>query len=245
MRAHISPGLTILNPGLPRFFVSGFFVIFEQMIDGETRKKLQNIIRGEFQEGQIDSCTATWNALCKSFGTSATVKSEFESRAVIKEKQDNFLKSYAKKENLRLSALPAGSQYLAEGGESKVYLAEDGRSVMKINDAGYYATWTEYFTSLLLHNLLFYTTAYSLLGFTELDQKLFAVVQQQFVEGEQATLEGIEEFLSFNGFRKVRRQDYYSEDLGLVLEDMHDENVIAKGDVLFFIDTVFYVMENK
>jgi len=26
------------------------------------------------------------------------------------------------------------------------------------------------------------------------------------------------------------------------LEDMHDENVLAKGEVLFFIDTVFYIM---
>jgi hypothetical protein len=28
-----------------------------------------------------------------------------------------------------------------------------------------------------------------------------------------------------------------------VLEDMHDENVIARNDLLFFIDTVFYVMK--
>lgn len=31
------------------------------------------------------------------------------------------------------------------------------------------------------------------------------------------------------------RQDYYNGELGLVLEDMHDENVIAKGyDVIFY-----------
>ncbi len=42
--------------------------------------------------------------------------------------------------------------------------------------------------------------------------------------------------------RYTKRQDYYNQEFGLVLEDMHDENVIAKGDVLFFIDTVFYVM---
>ena len=71
------------------------------------------------------------------------------------------------------------------------------------------------------------------------------MVQQQFVEGEQAALEHIEEFLNFNGFEKVRRQDYYNKELGLALEDMHDENVIAKENVLFFIDTVFYIMENK
>ena len=214
------------------------------MITDGLYKKLQNIIRGELQEGQTDSCTATWNLLCKSFGTGSTVKSEFEGKAVLKEKQVSFLKSYAEKENLWLDHLPSGSQYLAEGGESKVYLTGDGRFVVKVNDAGYYATWTEYFSSLLLHNLLFSNTAYSLLGFTEFDQKFFAVVQQQFVEGEQAALENIEEFLNFNGFKKIRRQDYYNKELGLALEDMHDENVIAKESILFFIDTVFYIMEN-
>ena len=215
------------------------------MIADEIREKLQNIIRGELQEGQMDSCTAIRNLLCESFGTGPTVKSEFESRAILKEKQVSFLKAYAKKENLWLESLPSGSQYLTEGGEAKVYLAEDGHSVIKVNDAGYYATWTEYFNSLLLHNLLFYNTAYTLLGFAEFDQKLYAVIRQPFVGGGQAALEHIEEFLKFNGFEKVRRQDYYSKELGLALEDMHDENVIAKENVLFFIDTVFYIMENK
>lgn len=215
------------------------------MIADEIREKLQDIVRGELQKGQMDSCTAIRNFLCESFGTGPTVKSEFASRTILKEKQVSFLKSCAEKEHLWLESLPPGVEYLTEGGESKVYLTGDGRSVIKVNDAGYYATWTEYFNSLLLHNLLFSNTAYSLLGFTELDQKLFAVVQQQFVEGEQAALEHIEEFLNFNGFEKVRRQDYYNKELGLALEDMHDENVIAKENVLFFIDTVFYIMENK
>ena len=212
------------------------------MISHEVREQLQNIIRGELQKGQIDPCTATRNILCERFGSSATVKSEFASRAILKEKQISFLKAHAEKECIWLDALPMGYKYLTEGGESKVYLSEDGRSVVKINDAGYYATWTEYFNSLLLHNLLFSDTAYALLGFTEFDRKLFAVIQQPFVNGEQAALEHIEEFLNFNGFNKTRRQDYINTEFGLVLEDMHDENVIAKADVLFFIDTVFYII---
>jgi hypothetical protein len=212
------------------------------MISDEIREKLQNIIRGELQEGQIDACTTIRNLLCKGFGASPTVKSEFESRTIIKEKQISFLKFHAQKKGLLLESLPSDSQYLTEGGESKVYLSSDGRTVIKVNDAGYYATWTEYFNSLILHNLLFSNTAYSLLGFTESDEKLFAIVQQAFVEGKQPALDHIEGFLNFNGFRKTRRQDYYNDDLGLALEDMHDENVIAKDNILFFVDTVFYIM---
>jgi hypothetical protein len=212
------------------------------MISDEIREQLQNIIRGKLQKGQNDPCTAARNILCESFGSSPTIKSEFESRAILKEKQVGFLKSYAEKEGIWLESLPAGFRYLTEGGESKVYLNEDGRFVIKINDAGYYATWTEYFNSLLLHNLLFFNTAYSLIGFAEFDQKLFAVIRQPFVEGEQADLEHIQELLNFNGFNRIRRQDYYNDELGLALEDMHDENVIAKAGTLFFIDTVFYIM---
>jgi hypothetical protein len=212
------------------------------MISDEIRQKLQNIVRGELRQGQSDACTTVRNLLCKSFGASPTVKSEFESRAVIKERQVGFLKSHFQNADLWMEALPRGSQYLTEGGESKVYLTADGKSVLKVNDAGYYATWTEYFNSLLLHNLLFPNSAYTLLGFTESDEKLFAVVQQPFVEGDQASLEHIEEFLAFNGFSKTKRQDYYNSEFRLVLEDMHDENVIAKDNILFFIDTVFYII---
>jgi hypothetical protein len=211
------------------------------MISDEIRQKLQNIIRGEFQEGQVDASAAIRDLLCQSFGASPTVKGEFESRAIIKEKQVSFLKSHAQKEGLWLKDLPSSSRYLTEGGESKVYLSEDGCHVIKVNDGGYYATWSEYFNSLLLHNLLFSNSTYSLLGFIEADDKFSAVVKQLFVEGEQASLDHIEDFLSFNGFTRTRRQDYYNSELGLILEDMHDENVIAKDNILFFIDTVFYI----
>ena len=33
--------------------------------------------------------------------------------------------------------------------------------------------------------------------------------------------------------------------LGLILEDIHDENVLVNNDVLFFIDTVFYINTHK
>jgi hypothetical protein len=70
-----------------------------------------------------------------------------------------------------------GSEYLTKGGESKVYLAADGLNVIKVNDAVYYATWDEYLNSLLLHNLLFPNTLYLLIGFIEIDNILYAVLQ--------------------------------------------------------------------
>ena len=93
---------------------------------------------------------------------------------------------------------------------------------------------------------MFPNTAYKFVGFTfGKEGELRAVLQQRFIEGEQADLTDIKEHLSFNGFENTRRQDYYNKEFGLELEDMHDENVIVKDDLLFFIDTVFYIMERK
>ena len=215
------------------------------MIADETRKKLQDIVRGALIEGQGDYCKTIRNLLIESFGASPTAKSEFQSRAILKEKQARFLRSFAEKSNLWLATLPKGSEYIARGGEAQVYLAPNALNVIKVNDAVYYATWEEYFNSVIIYNLLFPSTSYSLLGFIEIDKNLHAVMEQPFVEGKQAKLEDIKELLTFNDFTNTKRQDYYNKELNLLLEDMHDENVIAKDDLLFFIDTVFYVMEAK
>lgn len=212
------------------------------MIFDEIRQKLQNIVRGISLEGTSDRCTTVRSILIESFGASSTVKREFESRSIIKEKQAEFLERYAQKSGIWLESLPPNTEYITRGGESMIYLAADKLNVLKVNDAIYYATWTEYFNSLILHNLLFPNTAYSLLGFIKSDGNLHAVLQQPFIEGEQAKLSDIKDLLSFNGFENTKRQDYYSKEFGLVLEDMHDENVISRQGLLFFIDTVFYIM---
>jgi hypothetical protein len=213
------------------------------MIGDEIRKKLQDIVTGALLQGQGDHCTTIRNLLCESFKTGPTIKSEFESQSILKEEQCWFLKSHAEKEGLWRTSLPAGSEYLTRGGEAQVFLAADKRHVIKLNDAIYYASWGEYFNSLVIHNLLFPNTAYSLLGFIKEKDFLCAMLQQTIIEGEQAELEDIRELLTFNGFENTKRQDYYNKEFGLVLEDMHDENVIKREDVLFFIDTVFYVMK--
>lgn len=63
--------------------------------------------------------------------------------------------------------LPGEDHFLARGGEAVIYLGPDNRSVIKLNDAVYYATWLEFFNSLVIHNLLFKDTAYIFLGFTD------------------------------------------------------------------------------
>jgi hypothetical protein len=57
------------------------------MISNEIREKLQDIVRGTRLKGATGSCSTVRNLLIESFGTDKTVKSEFESRSIIKEEQ--------------------------------------------------------------------------------------------------------------------------------------------------------------
>ena len=133
---------------------------------------------------------------------------------------------------------------MSEGAEQKVYL-KDSEHVLKLNDAIYYNSWKDYLYNLLLHNYFFPDTAYDLLGFTKNDEVLYAVVQQNYVSITSNTdLEQVKEFLTLNGFENNRNNDYINRELGIILEDLHDENVLTQNDILYFIDTVFYLTEN-
>lgn len=121
---------------------------------------------------------------------------------------------------------------------------KDAENVLKLNDAIYYNSWKDYFYNLLLHNYFFPDTAYDLIGFTKDNEILYAVVQQSYVSITKTTdLGQVKTFLTLNGFENVRNNDYYNPELGIILEDLNDENVLTKNDILYFIDTVFYVTD--
>ena len=71
-------------------------------------------------------------------------------------------------------------------------------------------------------------------------------MKQPFIASDgQAELDNIKSYLAYNGFENTRRNDYFNKEFGLILEDMHDENVLVKANTLFFIDTVFYIISEK
>ncbi|WP_262885418.1 hypothetical protein [Foetidibacter luteolus] len=133
---------------------------------------------------------------------------------------------------------------MSAGTEQRVY-SLDGYHVIKLNDSIFYAFWLDYFNSLIIHNYFFPSTRYDFLGFKAINGKLFAVVKQVFITATEATdLQHVKKFLAFNHFAHKRNNDYYNEDLGIISEDLHDENVLSNNGVLFFIDTVFYLTKD-
>ena len=84
-----------------------------------------------------------------------------------------------------------------------------------------------------------------LLGFYNDEQTLYAVVEQPFVEITSTTdLNQVKTFLNNNGFSNTRNNDFYNPEIGIILEDLHDENVLTKDGLLYFIDTVFYLTDD-
>lgn len=133
------------------------------------------------------------------------------------------------------------STYISRGAEQAVFLLDE-RSVLKLNDGIYYSSKRDYFINLLLHNYFFPDTAYELVGFAFFENRLCSAVKQPFVQATELTNQNIlDAFLQKNGFNRVRNHDYYHDGAGIILEDLHDENVLSHHSFLYFIDTVFYL----
>ncbi|PBJ12185.1 hypothetical protein [Flavobacterium sp. ACN6] len=72
---------------------------------------------------------------------------------------------------------------------------------------------------------------------------------KHFKKQEKETLE---QFIDLNNLwildinldNYTKNNDYYNPDLGIILEDLHDENVLTENGILQFIDTVFYIKDN-
>jgi hypothetical protein len=200
------------------------------------KHELQHIISGKSQVRHGDSIQAVSGYLRKSKSSSGTVASSKQ----IKSEEATLIKQFCNKNSFWITAININA-FVSSGAEQKVYLYNKHK-VIKLNDSIYYETWTDYFNNLLLNNYFFSDTAYQLIGFYEQDEVLYAVVEQKFVESDSETeLENVNSFLTSNGFVNTRNNDYFHPEIGIILEDLHDENVLTFQGNLFFIDTVFYL----
>ncbi len=201
------------------------------------KDELQRIISGVGKNTKGDIIQAGANYLRKSKEASSDASTiEFT-----KDQETEQLINWINKELLWYNAIDE-NLFLAEGAEQKVYLERDGRHVIKLNSCIFYNYWEDYFHSLLIHNFFFQQTAYSLIGFYLDNHQLKSVVRQPYIEvTEPTSLPLVKEFLFSNGFKLKKDNDYFHPDIGLILEDLHEENVLTNQGTLFFIDTVFYL----
>jgi hypothetical protein len=200
--------------------------------------ELQSVISGISKNSTGNLIEAAANHLGKSKEASgSTEKNEFT-----KDKETAQLIHWISQSGIWVNQVDE-NRFIARGAEQRVYLNEDTRYVIKLNDSVFYEHWLDYFYSLLIHNYLFQQTAYELIGFYIEQNVLHAVVKQPFIEITGPTdPTAVKEFLLGNGFQWKKNNDYYHTEAGIILEDLHDENVLMNNDTLFFIDTTFYLM---
>lgn len=210
---------------------------YKQTQYGKRKRQLQNKLYGDEQKRERNSFQAISSYLR---GDESPSPSSERTESIKKEERTR-LEAYINEHNLWYQEAISEEDYIGEGAEQRVYKA-DANHIIKLNNLSFYLSWQDYFDSLVLHNHFFESTAYSLEGFVEQDGKLFAVVKQPFVKAEPVSPDKVTAFLTHNGFTKIKNRvaDYVHEDLGLILEDLHDENVVGVNGVPFFIDTVFY-----
>lgn len=200
------------------------------------KDELQNIIQGKSQNSQRTLIQTVASYLRTSQGTSTMVENDKH----YKQKETKNLIDFCNQNNLWANDKVDFNLFISEGAEQKVYIKNE-KTVYKLNDSIYYTTWQDYFVNLLLNNYFFPETSYTLVGFCMLEEIVYALVEQPFVKANQPTnLDRVKEFMTANGFENIRNHDYYHPELKIILEDLHDENVLTQDGILYFIDTVFY-----
>lgn len=201
------------------------------------KNELQNIIIGDGSIGSTSQLKKVQNFLRRNEKTGLRSK---EQKHFKSEEKVNLI-NFALKEDLFYSAEISEDKFISAGAEQRVYYYDDFH-VIKINDSIFYESWFDYFNSLLIHNYFFKSSAYELLGFKVINEILYAVIKQEFIKStEVADLNVVKQFLSYNLFENNRNHDYVNRSLGILLEDLHDENVLSKDGILYFIDTIFYL----
>lgn len=205
-----------------------------------SKNELQNIITGN---GQIsDGCLIKKSQIF--LGGNEIPDFQNQEIKYFKSEEEKLLISFIEKNHLFYENPIPEENFIGEGAEQKVYRL-DSQYVIKLNDSIFYEFWKDYFNSLLVHNYFFKSTSYELLGFKIIDDKLLAVVKQRFIEAtEPVDLELVKNFLLYNDFKNIRNNDFKNENIGLIFEDLHDENIISQNGILFFIDTIFYLLPN-
>lgn len=216
----------------------GILCIFVK-VQIELKNELHNIISGKSQVrfGAIIQTIASY----LSNGKESSPKTQDSKQ--IREQETKRLITFVSDNKLWINDIDF-TQYISEGAEQRVFL-KDSDHVIKLNDSIYYNSWEDYLNNLLFHNFFFTDTAYELIGFTKENDTIYAVVRQSFVINTNNTdLSHVKVFLGANGFINTRNNDYLNPELGLILEDLHDENVLTNNGILYFIDTVFYATED-
>ena len=127
--------------------------------------------------------------------------------------------------------------------ENEVYYDEESHRWMKRNNMFMHSTYLEFFHRLALHNYLFPEAPVRLEGFVINEDELMPVFSQPHVQADRgATLAEVVKYMSKLGFKQRRGPDFYNPNTGVLVEDLHDENVLVSPDGhLYIVDPIIFL----
>lgn len=126
------------------------------------------------------------------------------------------------------------------GQENDVFL--EANRVWKRNSLSFHLSYCDFFDRLALHHLLFPGAPLRLEGFIAASGGLWPVMSQPAIRARRgATRAEVEAIMRRLDFKRVRHDDYEHAE-GILVEDLHDENVFIdlEGDIVV-IDPVIYL----
>jgi hypothetical protein len=129
--------------------------------------------------------------------------------------------------------------------ENDIYYDSTGGRWFKRNNLSYHLSWADYFDRVALHSYLFPEAALRFEGFVETELGLRPIISQPDIQATRgATRNEVEAEMENLGFVRVRADDYSRGD-GVLVEDLHDENVfVDQNGHLAFIDPVIYLQKS-
>lgn len=220
-----------------------------ELIGGEKQKQTQtktinneinDVLSGKSEVRNGDAIQATLIYIRRNEGSGK------KSNREIAELEEKILTDFISEKNLLYTGKLSTDNRFGGGTEQNVYKeVTPTEFVIKTNNLIYYNTWTQYLTNLLLHNYFFPDTSYQLIGFhITKSGKFLPVVKQPFIEENQLTnLKHVEDFLLNKGFERTNSlmNVYENKELGIIIGDLNETNVLTKNGFLYFIDTKFYI----
>lgn len=159
------------------------------------------------------------------------------------------LEQWARQHHLLLDNDDFTRQWIRDGKkgetENETYYDEPSHRWIKRNNMLMHSTYLEFFHRLAMHNYLFPEAPVRLEGFVVNEGELMPVFSQPHVQADRgATLAEVVKYMSKMGFKQRRGPDFYNPDTGVLVEDLHDENVLVSPDGhLYIVDPIIFLDE--
>jgi hypothetical protein len=129
--------------------------------------------------------------------------------------------------------------------ENELYYDEASHRWFKRNNMFMHVNYLEFLHRMALHNYLFPEAPVKLEGFVLNQDVLMPVMSQPHVRAERgATKQEVIKYMQKLGFKHKTGVDFYNPDTGVIVEDLHDENVLVdpeNPDHMYIVDPIIFL----